>query len=108
MADWHKKGVSGVAANVDSGSGSKKGSSGHATLKGTGSVDRHEKTHDVTFAKGGSTPMFGEQQANPDKSGQTGKEDVNGKGAQYAEGGKTPMYGFTGSLPARSGITSAR
>lgn len=105
MANFAKKNA---GSNVDSGSGSKTGSSGKSALSGTGSVDRHEKTHDVTFAKGGSTPMFGEQQANPDKSGQTGKEDVNGKGAEYAAGGKTPMYGFTGALPAREGITGAR
>ena len=53
MSDWEKKGVKG--ANVDTGSGSKhgKGDAGSAT----------EKTHDVEFAKGGDTHMFGEQEA---------------------------------------------
>ncbi len=75
---------------------------------GDAGAEATEKSHNVEFAKGGDTPMFGEQQANPDKPGQTGKEDVGGKGAEYAKGGSTKMFGFSGALPARSGITSAR
>jgi len=67
-----------------------------------------EKSHNVEFAKGGKTHMFGEQQANPDKAGQTGKPDVNGKGAEFAKGGSGKMFGFSGALPAQSGITSPR
>ena len=78
-----------------------------ADLKGSGKVDRHEKTHNVEFAKGGTTKMFGEGQANPDKAGQTGKPDVTGKGAEFAKGGSGKMFGFSASKPATSGITSA-
>lgn len=91
--------------NVDVGPGSK---SGRDSISNTSSVDRHEKTHDVEFAKGGKTKMFGEQQANPDKPGQTGKEDVTGKGAEFAKGGSTKMFGFTPALPQEGGRTSAR
>ena len=79
-----------------------------ADLKGTSKVDRKETSHNVEFAKGGDTKMFGEQQANDDKPGSTGKPDVGGKGAEFASGGKGHMFGFTGALPARDGITSAR
>lgn len=77
-------------------------------LHGASSVSRNEKTHDTEFAKGGDTKMFGEQQANPAKPKQTGKEDVRGKGAEFAAGGSGKMFGFQGSVPARDGITSAR
>lgn len=83
-----------------------------APLKGSGSVDRHEKTHNVEFAKGGDTHMFGEQVAGErtgaDKSASTGKPDSSGPGAEFAKGGSGKMFGFSGSLPARDGITSAR
>jgi hypothetical protein len=78
-----------------------------AALSGAGKVDRHEKTHNVEFAKGGNTKMFGEQQANPDKPGQTSKEDVNGKGSEFAAGGKGKMFGFKPSASAEAGKTSA-
>ena len=77
-------------------------------LKGSSKVDRKETSHNVEFAKGGDTKMFGEQQANPDKPGSTGKPDVGGKGPEFAAGGKGHMFGFSGALPARDGITSAR
>jgi hypothetical protein len=102
MADGEKKGAKG--GNVDTGTGSKrgKGDAGSAT----------EKTHDVEFAKGGDTPMFGEQEAGSrkasDKSPSTGKPDSSGPGEKFAEGGTTKMFGFQGSVPARSGISSAR
>ena len=88
MADWEKSGQKGEGS--------------------AGAVDKHEKDTNVQFAKGGKTHMFGEQQANPDKPGQTGKEDTGGKGAEFASGGSTKMFGFSGALPAQSGITSAR
>ena len=78
-----------------------------APLKGTGKVDRHEKTHNVEFAKGGDTHMFGEQQAGPQTPGQTEKNGDTGKGAEFAAGGKGKMFGFSASKPATSGITSA-
>lgn len=79
-----------------------------ADLKGSKSVSRNEKSHDVTFAKGGNTPMFSEQQAGEVKPAQTGKPDQTGKGAEFAKGGSGKMFGFQGAVPARDGITSAR
>ncbi len=79
-----------------------------APLKGTSSVTRNERSHNVEFAKGGNTPMFSEQQAEPMKSGQTGDPGATGKGAEFAKGGSTNMFGFSGAMPARDGITSAR
>lgn len=78
-------------------------------LKGAGKVDRHEKSHDVEFAKGGDTHMFGEQAAGEQKAGVT-EHDVSGgaPGPTFAKGGSTKMFGFCASEPARSGITSAR
>jgi hypothetical protein len=69
---------------------------------------KKEASHNVEFAKGGNTPMFGQQQAEPAASGQTGDPGKTGKGAEFAKGGSGKMFGFNGSQPARSGITSAR
>jgi hypothetical protein len=103
--------------NVDSGSGSK---SGAKDSESVGKVDKVEKSsgtsgggegrqHDVEFAKGGDTKMFGEQAAGPQKEGTTA-HDVSGgaPGADFAKGGSGKMFGFSGALPARAGITSAR
>jgi len=83
-----------------------------ADKKGSAGAEATEKSHDVEFAKGGNTPMFGEQEAGSrkgeDKSPSTGKPDSSGPGEKFAEGGKNKMFGFAGSQPARSGITSAR
>lgn len=91
------------SGNVDSGPGSKSGKAGAAAT---------EKSHDVEFAKGGKTHMFGEQEAGErtgaDKSPSTGKPDSSGPGEKFAEGGKGKMFGFSGALPAQAGITSAR
>lgn len=73
-----------------------------------GPKGRVERSHNVEFAKGGNTKMFGEQQAEPMKSGQTGDPGATGKGAEFAKGGSTKMHGFSGSLPATAGITSPR
>ena len=62
----------------------------------------------ATFAKGGSGKMFGPQQAEPAKAGQTGDPGATGKGAEFAKGGSTKMHGFAGAQPQRAGITSAR
>jgi hypothetical protein len=80
-----------------------------APLKGSKKVDRHEKTHNVEFAKGGNTAMFGKQAAGPQKPAETA-HDVSGgaPGAEFAKGGSSKMFGFQGSVPARDGITSAR
>lgn len=67
-----------------------------------------EAEHDVTFAEGGNTPMFGEQAAGPDKPGNTGKDTSAAPGAKFAAGGSGKMFGFSPSLPARAGQTGAR
>jgi hypothetical protein len=71
-----------------------------------------EKQHNVEFAKGGNTHMFGKQQAGSrtagDKSASTGKPDDAGPGEKFAKGGAGKMFGFAGSQPAQAGITSAR
>jgi hypothetical protein len=124
MTDWTKKGAAG---NVDSGSGSKGskgegrargpsvamadgGSSGHSS--GTKPSTSTEKTKNVEFAEGGTTHMFGEQEAGErtgaDKSPSTGKPDSSGPGEKFASGGKGKMFGFAGALPATAGISAAR
>jgi hypothetical protein len=83
-----------------------------ADLHNASSVSRNESTKNVEFAKGGDTPMFGEQVAGSrtatDKTASTGKPDSSGPGEKFAKGGSNKMFGFAGSQPARSGITSAR
>ena len=70
----------------------------------------------ATFAKGGTTPMFGKgdrtvtapsDAAGEQKPGVT-EHDPEGSGGKYASGGSTKMFGYTGSLPAQAGKTSAR
>jgi hypothetical protein len=80
-----------------------------ADLHGSDKVDRHETSHNVKFAEGGNTPMFGEQAAGEQKAGTTA-HDVGGgaPGAEFAKGGSGKMFGYQGSVPARDGITSAR
>jgi len=84
----------------------------HSFSGGDAGAQATEKSHDVTFAKGGNTKMFGEQEAGSrtgsDKSPSTGKPDSSGPGEDFAKGGNTKMFGFSGALPARDGITSAR
>jgi len=69
---------------------------------------KQESEHNVTFAEGGDTHMFGKQSASPDTPGNTGKTEKAAPGAKYAEGGSTKMFGFHGSVPASAGKTSAR
>lgn len=70
---------------------------------------QNEKSHNVEFAKGGKTKMFGEQAAGEQKPGET-EHDVAGgaPGDKFAKGGSGKMFGYSPSAPARSGITSAR
>ena len=98
----------GEGDNVHSGSGSKSGGAGYSLPKGKaeGSAVGGK---DVTFAKGGNTPMFGEQNADEQKPGGTAHDNGGGgEGDKFAAGGSTKMFGYQGSVPARSGITSAR
>lgn len=115
MAGKWEKGGGDTADNVKSGPGSK--GSGSATgapevSEGDAGASATEKTHNAKFAEGGTTHMFGEQEAGSrvggDKSPSTGKPDDAGPGEKFASGGKTKMFGFSGALPARDGITSAR
>lgn len=57
------------------------------------------------FAKGGNTPMFSEQQAEPMKPGQTGDPGATGKGAEFAKGGSQKMFPFRPAGPAKAGQT---
>jgi hypothetical protein len=70
---------------------------------------KKETSHNVEFAQGGDTHMFGEQAAGSEKPGTTA-HDVKGgaPGAKYAEGGKGKMFGYSPSASATAGITSAR
>ena len=104
----------GAGDNVHSGSGSKgKGKSvGTANVSAGGDAGSStEKTHNVEFAKGGDTPMFGEQEAGSrkgeDKSPSTGKPDSSGPGEKFAAGGSGKMFGFNPAKLATAGITSA-
>lgn len=77
-----------------------------APLSGSDSVSRNEKSHNVEFAKGGNTSMFGPQHVGEQKPGTTA-HSVGGDD-KFAKGGSNKMFGFQGSQPARDGITSAR
>lgn len=68
---------------------------------------KRESQHNVEFAKGGNTHMFGKQSAGEQKAGDTA-HDTSGDGGKFASGGSTKMFGFAGSQPAKAGITSAR
>lgn len=110
MSDWEKGG--GDVDNVHSGPGSKGKGKSMGGKRGGDAGSATEKTHDVEFAKGGDTPMFGEQEAGSrtsgDKSPSTGKPDDRGPGDKFAAGGSTKMFGYQGSVPATAGISSAR
>ena len=76
---------------------------------------KKEGQHDVEFAEGGDTPMFGtgnrlktttEDAAGTQTPAQTSSKSKNNE--KYAEGGSTKMFGYSPSVPAKAGITSAR
>jgi len=78
---------------------------------------KKEAQHDVEFAEGGDTPMFGKgdrtvtatsDSAGPQEPGRTEQNPVNSEGGKFASGGSTKMFGYTPSEPAKAGITSAR
>jgi hypothetical protein len=68
---------------------------------------KKETSHNVTFAKGGNTKMFGPQYAGEQKEGES-SHDTSGSGGKFAEGGSNKMFGFAGSQPAKAGQTGAR
>ncbi len=67
-----------------------------------------KSAHNVEFAKGGNTPMFGPQKSGEQAAGVTEHDVTSGGGDKYACGGKTKMFGYAGSQPAQAGKTSAR
>ena len=78
---------------------------------------RKESAHNVEFAKGGKTHMFGtgdhtvtasQDQAGSQSPGVTEHDPKDGSGAKFASGGSTKMHSSSPSVPAQSGITSAR
>lgn len=69
---------------------------------------KREGEHNVEFAKGGSTHMFGPQKAGQQASGETETESGQYSGDKFACGGSGKMFGFAGSQPAKSGQTGAR
>ena len=99
---------SGPGDNVHSGSGSKSGGAGYSLPKGKAEGNA-VGGKDTEFAKGGDTPMFGEQNADEQKDATTAHDTGGGgPGDKFAAGGSTKMFGYQGSVPARPGITSAR
>lgn len=84
---------------TDGGSGRSEGGAGASAT---------EKTHDVQFAEGGDTKMFGEQAASTQRPGYAEKPDQRGPGDKFIKGGSTKMFSFAGSLPATAGISAAR
>lgn len=69
---------------------------------------KQKNEHDVEFAEGGTTKMFGEQEADEADEGETGKKDDRGPGDKYASGGSTKMFGYSPAVPAKAGITGPR
>ncbi len=68
-----------------------------------------ESAKNVEFAKGGNTPMFGQQAAGAQKPAETAHDVAGGApGAKFAAGGSNKMFGYNPSVSAKAGITSAR
>lgn len=59
----------------------------------------------ASFAKGGSTKMFGKQHAGPQKPGTTGKSN-SGDGGKFAKGGNGKMFGKGSAKPSVAGHTA--
>ncbi len=75
-----------------------------------------KSSHNVEFAKGGNTPMFGKgdhtttapsEQAGSQEPGGTA-HDPKGSDGKFATGGSGKMFGYAASQPAQAGKTSAR
>jgi hypothetical protein len=69
---------------------------------------KQESEKNVTFAEGGDTPMFGQQSAEPDVPGNTGKTPKGAPGAKFAKGGSGKMFGFAASQDKEAGKTGQR
>jgi hypothetical protein len=79
----------------------------------TGAPTKKETQHNVTFAEGGDTPMFGkgdrtktDDPAGEQTAGQTAADPKDNP--KYAEGGSTKMFGFNPAVKATGGITGPR
>lgn len=57
----------------------------------------------ASFARGGSTKMFGKQHAGTQTPGQTATK--SGAGGKFAKGGSKHMFGKQHANPRRSGVT---
>jgi hypothetical protein len=57
----------------------------------------------ASFAKGGSTKMFGKQHAGQQAPGQTATK--SGAGGKFAKGGGSKMFGKQSANPRRPGVT---
>jgi hypothetical protein len=77
---------------------------------------KQESEHNVEFAKGGNTPMFGtgdrttaapSDAAGEQQSASTAHK-TSGSGGKFASGGSGKMFGFNPSVPATAGQTGAR
>jgi hypothetical protein len=67
-----------------------------------------EKSHDVTFAKGGKQHMFHRQAADRMKPGTTRDTTAkNNLSQKWAQGGKGKMFGFQPSNGQVAGRTSS-
>lgn len=64
----------------------------------------HEKGFE--FAKGGTTKMFGQQNAGTQQAGMT--SHATGSSPKFAEGGKGKMFGQGHAGTAESGVTAKR
>lgn len=58
-------------------------------------------TKTASFAKGGSTKMFGKQHVGTQTPGQTATKP-KGAGGKFAQGGKTKMFSDRESRPAKA------
>jgi hypothetical protein len=61
-----------------------------------------------SFAKGGTTKMFGKQHAGNQMPGRTAQKPDKNQGGKFAKGGTTKMYGFAKTRTAPAGRTNAR
>ena len=76
---------------------------------------KKEGQHNVEFAQGGDTPMFGtgdrtktttQDAAGPQTPKQTSSKTQSNP--KFAEGGSSHMFGYSPSVPAKAGQTGAR
>lgn len=64
---------------------------------------KERSSKSASFAKGGSTKMFGKQHAGTQTPGQTATK--SGAGGKFAKGGSGHMFGKQSANPRRPGVT---